>query len=374
MRQIITTLVAGFCPAFLGGGAACRAAEWPASQRVFVERYCSDCHDAAAQERRARSRRPQPGPDRRRDVAPLGARVRSHRRRRDAAAGPRGSLTGAPNRRFSLARPVAGRRRPRAARGGLPPAESTGIREHNPRPVSCAGGSGGDAARGRQGPRLRQHRRGALGVHGTGRGLSPRRRRRDRHGARGNTSRHGSDGTRRSPTGSRPAPMPGWSFASWTKASSITCRTSRARTYATSPRRRRGRIASASGPVPIAARSRSRSKSAPATSTRATAGGTRWVISTSAGIDRDRVRGLVPRGGRVLGATVRHRQCADRPEPPVCRARPAVCRLRCGRSAGRGPPRRPARAPGRDRSANRHRGRCARDHRPASCRAPFVGR
>ena len=48
MRQIITTLVAGFCVASLVGGAACRAAEWPASQWVFVDRYCSDCHDAAA--------------------------------------------------------------------------------------------------------------------------------------------------------------------------------------------------------------------------------------------------------------------------------------------------------------------------------------
>src|SRR5262249_41566349 len=29
-------------------GAACWTAEWPASQKVFIERYCSDCHDAAA--------------------------------------------------------------------------------------------------------------------------------------------------------------------------------------------------------------------------------------------------------------------------------------------------------------------------------------
>src|SRR4051812_33263991 len=48
MRQIITTLVAGFCSASLVGGAACWAADWPAPQRGFVEQYCSDCHDAAA--------------------------------------------------------------------------------------------------------------------------------------------------------------------------------------------------------------------------------------------------------------------------------------------------------------------------------------
>jgi hypothetical protein len=48
MKQIITTLVAGFCAPSLVGGAACWAAEWPASQRAFIERYCSDCHDAAA--------------------------------------------------------------------------------------------------------------------------------------------------------------------------------------------------------------------------------------------------------------------------------------------------------------------------------------
>jgi hypothetical protein len=48
MRQIITTLLAGFCAPFLVGGGVCWTAEWPASQRVFIERYCSDCHDAAA--------------------------------------------------------------------------------------------------------------------------------------------------------------------------------------------------------------------------------------------------------------------------------------------------------------------------------------
>src|SRR3954469_18083214 len=48
MKPIFTILVACFCAASLMGGAASGAAEWPASQRVFVERYCSDCHDAAA--------------------------------------------------------------------------------------------------------------------------------------------------------------------------------------------------------------------------------------------------------------------------------------------------------------------------------------
>ena len=47
-EKVLTTLVAGFCPP--SWAAACWAAEWPASQRGFVERYCSDCHDAAARE------------------------------------------------------------------------------------------------------------------------------------------------------------------------------------------------------------------------------------------------------------------------------------------------------------------------------------
>ena len=140
MRQNITILVAVFAPASSWAAPLCGAAEWPASQRVFVERYCSDCHDAAAKEggldlaafshdltdaetlrRWVRVLRPH----RRGEMPPKEAR-RSPSRRRQAGVS-------------RVARPVAGRRRPRAARSGLSPAEPRRIREHDPRSVSACG-------------------------------------------------------------------------------------------------------------------------------------------------------------------------------------------------------------------------------------------
>ena len=225
-----------------------------------------------------------------------------------------------------FARPVAGRRRSCPARSRLSPAESQRIREHDPRSVPGAGRSRRDAARRRQGPRLRQHRRGAGGVHGTGRSLSPRGRRRDRHGARARTAAAAAQQRiRRSPTASRPARNAKLVFRFLDEGvvhylSDL--KSTHVRNFAAPG----GGDVSHSLPGPglsqhaadqSRSRRRRRSQGQPRTAHRR-------LFRRAAGTDRDRLRGLVPRGGRVFGAAVRHRQRADRAEPQLRRAR-ACC-------------------------------------------------
>src|SRR5437588_485658 len=50
MKNLVMEVVAGLCAAWIAGGAVSSAAEFGSEQQAFLNRHCSDCHDAAAKE------------------------------------------------------------------------------------------------------------------------------------------------------------------------------------------------------------------------------------------------------------------------------------------------------------------------------------